>query len=125
MRRQQNTVLIVDDDSGVQETLEAILLFEGYEVAIARDGIEALEWLDGKTPDLVLLDLMMPRMDGFTVVKELERLGRRSDIPIVVLTADGRAKEKAEQVGADGYVAKPFELTNLLEEIERVTRHAA
>lgn len=118
-------VLIVDDDSGVQETLEAILLFEGYEVAIARDGLEALEWLEQKTPALVLLDLMMPRMDGFTVVKELERRGRRSEIPIVVLTADGRAKEKAEQVGADGYVAKPFELNNLLEEIERVTRSAA
>ncbi len=117
-------VLIVDDDTGVQETLEAILEFEGYEVAIAHDGLEALEWLTQATPDLVLLDLMMPRLDGFGVVRELEQRGRRSAMPIVVLTADGRAKEKAEQVGADGYVAKPFELNNLLAEIERVMRVA-
>ncbi|HYN87372.1 MAG TPA: response regulator, partial [Ardenticatenaceae bacterium] len=71
-------VLVVEDDVGLQETLAAVLEFEGYEVLIARDGIEALEVLGNGIPGLILLDLMMPRMDGFAFVKELQLRGLRT-----------------------------------------------
>lgn len=116
-------VLVVDDDSGLQETLQAVLESEDYEVAIAADGLVALEKIAARRPNLILLDLMMPRMDGYAFAKELQRQGLRSSIPIVVLTADGRAQSKAAQVGADGYLEKPFEIPDLLDEVSRlVTR---
>lgn len=116
------TVLVVDDDPGLQEALEAILQLEGYQVATARDGLDALEQLDNALPSLILLDLMMPRMDGFTFARELERRGLRQQVPIIVLTADGRAQQKAAQVGADGALAKPFDIVALLDEVARLVR---
>ncbi|MDQ4075608.1 MAG: response regulator [Chloroflexota bacterium] len=113
-------VLIVDDDPGIQETLEAILEFEGYEVSLARDGIEALSYLEEELPGLILLDLMMPRMDGFALTQELERRGLRAALPIIVLTADGRAQEKAARLRAEDYVEKPFELSDLLDKVARL-----
>lgn len=115
-------VLVVEDDAGLQETLAAVLEFEGYEVLVARDGIEALEILGNGIPALILLDLMMPRMDGFAFVKELQQRGLRTQVPVVVLTADGRAAQKADVAGADGYVEKPFQIPVLMEEIERFVR---
>ncbi len=117
-------VMVVDDDIGVQETLEAILEFEGYAVTSARDGIEALTLLERESFSLILLDLMMPRMDGYAFVQELKARGLRSAVPILILTADGRAKHKAEAIEADGYVAKPFELVNLLDEVARLVASA-
>jgi DNA-binding response OmpR family regulator len=113
-------VLVVDDDRGLQETLEALLAFEGYRPIIARDGIEALDELDTALPDLILLDMVMPRLDGFGFAAELERRGLRAAIPIIVLTADGRAEEKAARVGADDFVTKPFDLDLLLQKIARM-----
>lgn len=118
-------MLVVDDDEGLQETLQVLLEMEGYDVAIAQDGLDALAKLDHLSPDLILLDLMMPRMDGFEFVAELERRGRRGGIPIVVLTADGRAKYKAERVSAAGYLGKPFDVPELLGEMDRVLGGAA
>ncbi len=116
------TVLIVDDDKGVQETLEAILEFEGYDVLLAGDGLEALQRLDEMTPQLILLDIMMPRMDGFAFAEALEARGLRPAVPIIVLTADGRAKQKAAQARAESYLPKPFEVSNLLDEVERLVK---
>ncbi len=113
------TILIVDDDKGLQDTLSEILEAEGYEPVIAGDGLEALEKLDELRPAVILLDLAMPRMDGQSLIQELAQQGRRAMIPIVVITADGRAKQKAAAVGADGYVEKPFRIPTLLAEIER------
>jgi CheY-like chemotaxis protein len=113
-------VLVVDDDQGLRETLEGLLQDEGYAVQLARDGVEALEQLAGFTPAVILLDIMMPRMDGYQFARQLEQRGLRSRSAIVVLTADGRARQKAEQVGAEAYVSKPFDVPDLLAQIERL-----
>ncbi|HST88389.1 MAG TPA: response regulator, partial [Ktedonobacterales bacterium] len=86
-----STVLVVDDDRGLRETLRALLELEGYEVALAGDGLDALRALEGLSPDAILLDLMMPRMNGEEFVQELSRRGRRAEFPIIILSADTRA----------------------------------
>lgn len=117
----KKTVLIVEDDAGIQEILESILVEEGYEVVRAWDGVDALEKLARTMPQLILLDLMMPRMDGYAFADELRRRGLRGTIPIIVLTADGRVRQKADQLGVDGYLGKPFCLPALLDEVDRVS----
>jgi CheY-like chemotaxis protein len=89
-------------------------------VVVAGDGLEALATLDGDLPTAVLLDISMPRMDGYAFVAELDRRGLRSSLPIIVLTADGRAAEKATRTGAQGYLPKPFTLDSLLAAVARV-----
>ena len=110
-------VLVVDDDTGLQETLQAALEFEDYEVVIAEDGLVALEKLTTVIPNLILLDIMMPRMDGYAFAKELQRRGLRTSIPMIILTADGRAPQKAAQLGADGYIEKPFDISDFLDTV--------
>jgi two-component system chemotaxis response regulator CheY len=117
----ERTVLVVDDDKGLQESLQSLLEMEGYTVAIAGDGLEALQKLGNFNPSVILLDLMMPRMNGFEFIQELQLRGHRAKVPIIILTADGRARQKAAQVGAEGYLAKPFDILALLEEMDRVT----
>jgi CheY-like chemotaxis protein len=114
------TILVVDDDPLIQQTVAGILEDEGYDVVLAGDGLEALESLDVAQPAAILLDISMPRMDGYAFVAELDRRGLRTVLPIVVLTADGRAAEKAARTGAQGYLPKPFTLESLLDAVARV-----
>lgn len=114
------TILVVDDDPIVQLTVSSILEDEGYTVVVAGDGLDALAKLVDTEPAAILLDITMPRMDGYAFAAELERRGLRDTLPVIVLTADGRAAEKAALVGAQGYLAKPFALTMLLAEVARV-----
>ena len=102
--------------------MQAALEFENYEVVVAEDGLVALEKLSTVKPDLILLDIMMPRMDGYAFAQELQRRGLRSSIPLIVLTADGRAQQKAALVGADGYLEKPFDIVEFLDQVERYIR---
>jgi two-component system, OmpR family, response regulator MprA len=113
-------ILIVDDDAGIQELLELALAGEGYDVLVARDGIDALEKLDGYGPDLIVLDLMMPRMDGTTFAAELRRRGL--SIPIMMLTAASRGEQRAQALSADSYIAKPFSLPELLGQVAELAR---
>jgi CheY-like chemotaxis protein len=115
------TILVVDDDPLIQLTVRSILEDEGYTVVSAGDGLEALAHLADVRPAAILLDITMPRMDGYAFAAELERRSLRDGTPIIVLTADGRAPEKAARVGADGYLTKPFMLPTLLAELDRVT----
>ncbi len=108
-------ILVVDDDRDMQATIAAILEDEGFDVRLAGDGLDALAALETTRPALILLDITMPRMDGYAFAEELRRRGAHAAIPIVVLTADGRAEEKAARVGADAYLAKPFGLSELLD----------
>ncbi|MGD9890703.1 MAG: response regulator [Dehalococcoidia bacterium] len=114
------TILVVDDDPLIRLTVISILEDEGYTVVVASDGLEALTQLDGVQPAAILLDITMPRMDGYAFAAELTRQGRRDATPIVVLTADGRAAEKAARLGAEGYLTKPFTLPTLLAEVARI-----
>lgn len=106
-------VLVVDDDADMAEVMEMILSEAGYRVRSARNGKEALEAVAARRPALVLLDMLMPVMNGWQCARELRaRYGRA--IPIVVVTAAEHARASAEEVGSDGVLAKPFELSLLL-----------
>lgn len=108
-------VLIVDDDEDMQVLLQEALEIDRYEVSVAGDGVQALATLEQTTPDLILLDLMMPRMDGFTFAHEIQLRGLHT--PIIVISADVNARQRVEQMGARGYVTKPFDLFSLLNEV--------
>ena len=116
MRKQ---VLVVDDDGGLQKLLRVILELEDCEVMVAENGLVALEKLKSVKPDLILLDIKMPGMDGFTFIEELECKELRSTIPILILTANARAKGRIEQMGYR-YLTKPFELRRFLVEITKL-----
>jgi len=110
-------VLVVDDDPDILDALSEILEVEGYRVQRARNGREALQRLEQELPDLVLLDLMMPVMDGWEFARSLDPGARP---PIIVLSADRNVSAKAKEIGALGWLAKPFELSELLAAVRSV-----
>ncbi|NOK12319.1 response regulator [Corallococcus exercitus] len=107
-------VLVVDDDPDILEALSEILEAEGFEIRRARNGKEALERLEPDPPDLILLDLMMPVMDGWEFAQRMRQKPDFASIPIIVLSADRNVGSKAKDIGAMGHLAKPFELNDLL-----------
>ena len=115
------SVLIVEDDRNIQELLRMYLEKEGYAVTVAGDGGEGLSKFRSIKPDLVLLDVMMPVMDGWAVCKAIRA---DSQVPIIMLTAKGETDDKVAGLksGADDYVTKPFEMKELLARIEAVLR---
>ncbi len=108
-------VLVVDDDPDILEALAEILEVEGFNIRRARNGQEALQRLEAPLPQLILLDLMMPVMDGWEFAQKLHQRAEGSDIPIIVLSADRNVGTKAKEIGAVGHLAKPFELNELLD----------
>ncbi|HBY98768.1 MAG: response regulator [Ardenticatenaceae bacterium] len=118
------SILVIEDDATLRNLLSEILEFEGYQVITARDGLDGLEKLKDNRPVLILLDLMMPKMDGITFVEELERRGLHPMIPVIILTADHLARERVSRVEPEGYIEKPMEIRTLLEEITRITLDA-
>jgi two-component system, OmpR family, response regulator MprA len=107
-------ILVVDDDRAVRESLRRSLAFNGYTVDLAEDGVEALEAIASERPDAVVLDVMMPRLDGLEVCRQLRSTG--DDLPILVLTARDSVSERVSglDAGADDYLPKPFALEELL-----------
>ena len=116
------SILVVDDDTSLQAALQNILEDENYTVDVAGDGLAALAKLEQAKPDLILLDLMMPRMDGYSFAKELQQRGWHPYIPFIVLSADISAKTKIEHMGANGYLTKPFDIDKLLNMISQLTQ---
>jgi len=108
-------VLVADDEPPIRLLCQVNLAIAGMDVLLAADGEEALELARGEGPDLVLLDVMMPRLDGWTVAQELRSDERTKEIPIVFLTARATANDRsrAEKLGALGYVLKPFDPVRL------------
>ena len=117
-------VLVVDDDQDILDAICDILEGEGYGVARARHGVEALERLRERRPDLILLDLMMPVMDGVAFAEALRRSGVKPQIPIVVISADGNP-QKAASIGARAFLAKPFDVDALLSHVASAAQQAA
>jgi two-component system alkaline phosphatase synthesis response regulator PhoP len=115
-------ILIVDDEPEIVRGLEDNLRFEGYETVAARDGEAALALIASAVPDLVLLDIMMPRMSGWDVCRELRKKG--VDVPVIMLTARGAEVDRVLglELGADDYVTKPFSLRELLARVRAVLR---
>jgi two-component system response regulator MprA len=117
-------VLVVDDDKAVRESLRRSLEFNGYVVTMAADGAEALAQIAAASPDVVVMDVMMPRLDGLEATKALRSAG--NDVPILVLTARDAVGDRVEglDAGADDYLTKPFALAELLARIRALMRRA-
>ena len=115
-------VLVVDDDRAVRESLRRSLEFNGYDVALAGDGAEALASISGARPDAVVMDVMMPRLDGIEATRALRTAGH--DVPILVLTARDAVGDRVEglDAGADDYLTKPFALAELLARLRALMR---
>jgi CheY-like chemotaxis protein len=113
-------VLIVDDDPCLQSLLQVILELEDYEVILAENGLVALEKLEIITPDLILLDLSMPHMDGLTFAQAVQQRSSHASPPILILTADVNAKAQAQQMGCNNFCTKPFELRQFLSEVAKL-----
>ena len=114
-----SSILVVDDDQNLVDMLERILKWKGYQVTKAYDGNSALALLKKHKPDLIILDVMMPDMDGYTTCSIIKTNEATKEIPVVILSVLGYElnKELANKIGADGYVTKPFSSRNLLDTI--------
>ncbi|WP_041082894.1 response regulator [Thermotoga profunda] len=118
-------VLVVDDSEVLRKIVSFNLTREGYSVDEAKDGKEALEKLQQIKPDLVILDIMMPYIDGFEVLKRMRKDPELAHIPVIMLTAKGGEDDPktALELGANGFLTKPFSPIKLLEEVRRVIQY--
>ena len=116
-------ILVADDEASIRRILETRLKMVGYDVVTAEDGEEAVEVFNKENPDLVVLDVMMPKMDGYGVTREIRKV---SDIPIIILTALGDVSERITglELGADDYVIKPFSPKELEARVRAVLRRS-
>jgi len=113
-------ILIVDDEPNIVELIKSILEFEDYTIRVAYNGVQAIQEVEKKQPDLIILDIMMPEMDGYEVSEKLKQNEQFKDIPIVMLTAKGKTSDmqKGYLTGVEGYISKPFNSSDLLEVIK-------
>lgn len=117
----EETVLVVDDDSALLEVMTIMLSSEGYRVLSAEDGDEALRLFEREEPEMVVLDIMLPKVSGFEVLKELRE---QSEVPVVMLTAKSQSVDKVVglELGADDYITKPFDTKELLARVKAIMR---
>lgn len=120
--RQRPLVLVADDDTEIAILMEILLQREGYDVVIAMNGTEALDLIERKKPDVVVLDIMMPNLNGYEVVQRLRGASATRFLPVILLSARAGALDRKYgiRMGADEYVLKPFQAEDLLERIGSV-----
>ncbi len=116
-------VLIAEDEPHIVESLSFVLQREGFDVSAVLDGEAAMRRLRAEAPDLLILDLMLPRMNGFEVLKALKSDPALKSIPVLILTAKGQAQDRrlAEEIGADCFMTKPFSNRDIVEQARRLT----
>jgi DNA-binding response OmpR family regulator len=114
-------ILLVDDDQEIIESMRTVLESRGYEILVARDGNQGLVMAEGEGPDLVVLDMMMPKRSGFLVLEKLRR-SRPDPLRVIMITANegSRHRAYAEMLGVDDYIRKPFAMDRLLESVDRL-----
>lgn len=113
--------MIIEDDPSVRTLLDKALTAKGYRVSLVSDGLEGLTSLETQTPDLLIVDIMMPRLDGMTFVKAIKANPSTAEMPVIFLTAknDPRSMIDGINVGAKFYVTKPFQIDELIRKIEK------
>jgi diguanylate cyclase (GGDEF)-like protein len=121
---ERDRILVVDDDVDIARFVEMDLRMEGYEVSVAHDGLQALELIAAHRPDLVILDLMMPGLDGVEVTRRLRADAMTSSVPVIMLTARGQTVDKVLglSAGADDYIVKPFDNLELIARVRSTLR---
>jgi len=114
-------ILLVDDDQEIVESMRTVLETRGYEILVAKDGNQGLVMAESEEPDLVVLDMMMPKRSGFLVLEKLRR-SRPDPMRVIMITANegSRHKAYAEMLGVDDYIRKPFAMDRLLESVDRL-----
>jgi DNA-binding response OmpR family regulator len=114
-------ILLVDDDVEIVESMRAVLESRGYQILVARDGNQGLVMAEKEEPDLVVLDMMMPKRSGFLVLEKLRR-SRPNPMRVIMITANegSRHKAYAEMLGVDDYIRKPFAMDRLLDSVDRL-----
>ena len=122
MRVSKGRILVVDDEVYIVHILDFSLGMEGYEVVTALDGEQALEKVAQQKPDLIVLDIMMPKLDGYETCKRLKADPETKDVPVILLSAKGRNVDQKVgfEVGADDYITKPFSPRKLVERINAI-----
>jgi chemosensory pili system protein ChpA (sensor histidine kinase/response regulator) len=115
-------ILVVDDSLTVRKITSRMLIREGFQVGTARDGVDALQLLADQTPDVILLDIEMPRMDGFEFANSVKNNPRLKSIPIIMITSRTAAKHRARaaEIGVEAYLGKPFQEEELLRQIRQI-----
>jgi DNA-binding NarL/FixJ family response regulator len=124
--KEHKRLLLIDDDPNLILLVKDYLEFRGYEVITAENGREALEVLEQELPDMIICDVMMPEMDGYTFVNQVRQSERTSWIPILFLSAKGQSQDKIKglNIGADVYMVKPFEPEELVAQVEASLKQA-
>ena len=121
MTLSNKTVLIVEDGVTISKMLKFLFISKGCNVSSAKNGFDALEILEKERPDVILLDLMMPEMDGFEFYERLKKDDKNKDVPVIVLSAfkEEKQKERLKSVGINDYVEKPFDTAYLVERVSK------
>jgi twitching motility two-component system response regulator PilH len=119
-----STVLVVEDSVSQREMITDLLKGSGLSVSIATDGVEALEHIEGHRPDLVVLDIVMPRMNGYEVCRRIKADPKTQDVPVVMCSSKGEEFDRywGMKQGADAYIAKPFQPTELVGTVKQLLR---
>ncbi len=122
MGSEKKTILLIEDEKNVRQMVQRMLRKNGYEVREGVDGLDGLRILEALTPDLIIVDVMMPNLDGLTFTKALKTRAETKSIPVIFLTARGDPKSMIEgiNVGAKSYVTKPFQMDDLLSKVGKV-----
>jgi DNA-binding response OmpR family regulator len=120
-QKSEKRILLVDDDAEIVESLRLALESNGYTVLIARDGNQGLALSERENPDLVILDMMMPKRSGFLVLEKMRRT-RETPLRVIMITANegSRHKAYAEMLGVDDYIRKPFPMDRLIDSVQRL-----
>lgn len=118
----EKTILIVDDEPNIVMSLEYAFKKKDFNVFIARDGTEALEIADKEVPDVILLDIMMPQLDGYETLKTLRKQNKFDGTKVIFLSAKNKTAdiEKGKNLGADGYLTKPFSIKKIITNVEQL-----
>lgn len=122
MSDNQRSILVIEDEDGVRDMVARMLTKHQYDVSEAVDGLDGLRKIDESPPDLIIADVMMPNLDGLTLVKALKNHNETKSVPVIFLTAKGDARSMIEgiNVGAKYYVTKPFQMDDLLGKVSKV-----